>query len=100
MFDVDTSHILLYASSCEICCTYCLFQLPIFISVYKGIREMAELPVVSMKSGGLFWFTDLTVADPYFALPLMTVATLLVTIEVRTQGSCGSLKTDMVLESP
>jgi len=58
------------------------FQIPIFISVYKGISEMAALPVVSMKSGGLLWFSDLTIADPYFALPLMTAATLFITIEV------------------
>ena len=44
---------------------------------------MTALPVVSMQSGGLLWFTDLTVPDPYFALPLITAATLLVTIEVR-----------------
>ena len=59
-----------------------LLQLPIFISVYKGLNEMAALPVVSMQSGGLFWFSDLTVPDPYLALPLMTAATLLITIEV------------------
>jgi len=43
---------------------------------------MAALPVVSMQSGGLFWFSDLTIPDPYFALPLMTAATFLVIIEV------------------
>ena len=59
-----------------------LLQLPIFVSVYTGIREMAQLPVVSMQTGGLLWFTDLTIADPYFGLPLMTATTLLVTIEV------------------
>jgi len=59
-----------------------LFQAPIFLSVYKGINEMAALPVVSMQSGGLLWFTDLTIRDPYFALPLITAATLFITIEV------------------
>jgi len=43
---------------------------------------MAALPVVSMQSGGLLWFTDLTIRDPYFALPLITAATLFITIEV------------------
>ena len=63
-----------------------LFQLPIFISVYAGLREMAELPVISMQTGGLSWFKDLTVADPYYALPLITVATLFVAIEVHVFG--------------
>ena len=60
-----------------------LLQLPIFLSVFTGIREMAALPVVSMQTGGLLWFTDLTVPDPYFVLPLLNAATLLLAIEVR-----------------
>jgi len=43
---------------------------------------MAVLPIESMRDGGLLWFTDLTLADPYYAMPLLTMATFLVTIEV------------------
>jgi len=50
--------------------------------VFVGIRQMANLPVESMKTGGTAWFMDLTVSDPYFALPVMTVALLYATIEV------------------
>lgn len=50
--------------------------------MYRGLNGMAELPVISMQTGGLLWFTDLTVQDPFYALPLMTVATLFITIEV------------------
>jgi len=50
--------------------------------VFVGIRQMANLPVESMKTGGLFWFKDLTVSDPCFALPVMTMALLYATIEV------------------
>lgn len=63
-----------------------LVQAPIFISFFFGIRKMAELPVVSMKTGGLFWFTDLTVPDPYYILPVLTAATFLTTIELGTDG--------------
>ena len=31
-----------------------------------------------MKGGGLSWFSDLTVADPYYILPLLTSATLFI----------------------
>lgn len=48
---------------------------------------MAELPVQSMKEGGLWWFTDLTSADPYYILPLITAATLYVTIEIGTDST-------------
>lgn len=49
---------------------------------------MANLPVESMKTGGTLWFTDLTVADPYYALPVITVAMLYATIEVSVLSVC------------
>lgn len=60
---------------------YC-FQIPIFLSVFTGLREMTGLPVESMKTGGILWFPDLTIPDPIYALPLLTAATLFATIEV------------------
>lgn len=45
------------------------------------IRNMAE-KVPSFKEGGALWFTDLTTADPYFILPIMSGAFTLATIEV------------------
>lgn len=60
----------------------CFQKMPVFLSVFIGLRQMANLPVDSMKTGGLYWFTDLTLPDPFYALPLMTMATFLLTIEV------------------
>ena len=57
--------------------------MPVFLSVFVGLRSMANLPVESMTTGGIFWFTDLTVTDPFYALPVLTMTTLLATIEVR-----------------
>ena len=39
---------------------------------------MANCPVDSMKTGGLSWFSDLTVADPYYILPILTSVTLFI----------------------
>lgn len=47
-----------------------------------GLREMASLPVDSLRSGGLWWFTDLTLCDQFYLLPIITSLTLAVTIEV------------------
>lgn len=58
-------------------------QVPIFISFFIALRRMANVPVESMKTGGAFWFTDLTVPDPYYILPFLSCASLLATIEVR-----------------
>ena len=60
-------------------------QIPIFVSFFIAIRRMAAVPVESMKTGGLFWFTDLTLPDPYFALPFMACFTFIVTMEVHVK---------------
>lgn len=64
-----------------------LAQMPLFISFFIGLRQMANTPVESMREGGLFWFTDLTVADPYYLLPIITSITMLATIEVGTDSA-------------
>lgn len=60
-----------------------LMQVPVFISFFIAIRRMATLPVESMKTGGILWFKDLTVADPFYVLPIVACASFLVTMEVR-----------------
>ncbi|XP_017081200.1 mitochondrial inner membrane protein OXA1L [Drosophila eugracilis] len=64
-----------------------LAQAPLFISFFMGLRQMANTPVESMRDGGLFWFTDLTLADPYYLLPMITSATLYLTIEIGTDSA-------------
>ncbi|XP_026538859.1 mitochondrial inner membrane protein OXA1L [Notechis scutatus] len=59
-----------------------LVQMPIFISFFFALRKMAECPVPSMQTGGLLWFTDLTTSDPYYALPLVTTASMLAVLEL------------------
>ncbi|XP_057331042.1 mitochondrial inner membrane protein OXA1L isoform X2 [Microplitis mediator] len=63
-----------------------LCQAPIFISFFFGLKRMTNLPVDSMREGGLWWFTDLTVTDPYYILPIMTSATLAVTLKMGIDG--------------
>lgn len=63
-----------------------LAQAPLFISFFMGLRGMANCPVESMSYGGLWWFTDLTVPDQFFLLPLITSATMWATIELGVDG--------------
>uniref|UniRef100_A0A4X1UYC6 OXA1L mitochondrial inner membrane protein n=1 Tax=Sus scrofa TaxID=9823 RepID=A0A4X1UYC6_PIG len=53
-----------------------LTQAPIFISFFIALREMANLPVPSLQTGGLWWFQDLTLSDPTYILPLVVTATM------------------------
>lgn len=48
---------------------------------------MANAPVPSFQHGGLWWFTDLTLSDPYIGLPIMTCITLSLTIELGVDGT-------------
>ena len=45
-------------------------QLPVFMSFFFGLRGMTNCPVESMSTGGIFWFENLTVTDPFYLLPL------------------------------
>lgn len=59
-----------------------LVQAPIFLSVFHGLKGMASLPVEGWKTGGTLWFTDLSVCDPFFCLPVIACVTFLANIEV------------------
>lgn len=62
-------------------------QLPIFMSMFIGLRGMANLPLESMMTGGLAWFSDLTTPDPFYALPLLTSATLFLQFKFAADGA-------------
>ena len=51
-------------------------------SLRVAIREMASVPIESMKTGGMLWFSDLTVPDPYYVLPVLSCLSFMATIEV------------------
>jgi len=59
-----------------------VIQLPLFISFFFGLQKMPELFGSELSTGGMLWFTDLTVSDPYVALPVLSAMTFLATIEV------------------
>ncbi|KAI0097295.1 hypothetical protein GGR51DRAFT_541298 [Nemania sp. FL0031] len=47
---------------------------PFSLGMFRLIRGMAGIPVPGMENGGVAWFTDLTVHDPFFILPSISVA--------------------------
>ncbi|KAJ6641722.1 Mitochondrial inner membrane protein OXA1L [Pseudolycoriella hygida] len=75
-----------------------LAQAPVFISFFMGLRQMANAPVESLRTGGLFWFTDLTMPDQYYLLPIITSTTLYITILVGTDGAKLSQQTTQTLK--
>ncbi|KAG8509426.1 Mitochondrial inner membrane protein OXA1L [Galemys pyrenaicus] len=67
-----------------------LTQAPIFISFFIALREMANLPVPSLQTGGLLWFQDLTLSDPTYLLPLVVTATMWGVLELGAETGMQS----------
>ncbi|XP_012225133.1 mitochondrial inner membrane protein OXA1L [Linepithema humile] len=63
-----------------------LIQAPIFCSFFFALRSMTNLPLDSLKQGGFWWLTDLTIPDPYYIMPIITSVTMYITIELATDG--------------
>jgi len=54
-----------------------LASAPIFMSMFFALRNAPQYFPELLSTGGLFWFTDLTAADPYCIMPLFSAATFL-----------------------
>ena len=71
-------------------CLPILVQMPIFIVLYYTIRQFDKLE--SFRTGGLLWFTDLTVADPLFILPFAYVLTMMASQELAMRNTAAQQK--------
>ncbi len=60
-------------------------QFPVFIAFFMALKEMGTY-FPGMATGGDFWFTDLTAADPYYILPLFNSISFLAMIELGGDG--------------
>ena len=49
-------------------------QIPVTLGIFFGIKRMCELPVLQLAHSGLAILPDLTVPDPYMALPIALCA--------------------------
>jgi YidC/Oxa1 family membrane protein insertase len=60
-----------------------LIQMFLGFGTFRLMNGMAHLPVPGLETGGLLWFHNLAIADPYFILPLATSAMMFVVMKVR-----------------
>ncbi|KAJ3291356.1 Mitochondrial inner membrane protein oxa1l [Borealophlyctis nickersoniae] len=63
-----------------------LAQAPIFLSFFWALKGMANFPVPGFSTGGFGWVTDLTVADPYYILPLAASIGTLIVLETGAES--------------
>ena len=59
-----------------------LFQIPVFIGMFRMCLKCSKLPVPGWENGGTLWFTNLGATDPYFLLPVISGVTSVATIWV------------------
>jgi YidC/Oxa1 family membrane protein insertase len=62
-----------------------MFQFPIFIACFMGLRDMGTY-FPGFATGGAFWFTDLSAADPFYIFPLLNSMSFLAMIELGSDG--------------
>lgn len=67
-----------------------VIQIPLFVGGMRLMRTMAALPVPGLDSAGVLWFTDLTVPDPLYILPLVGTAVMILGIRVGYRSSVSS----------
>jgi len=71
-------------------CLPILVQLPIFLVLFYTIGEFERLE--SFRTGGLLWFQDLTVYDPLYILPVLYIATMMVSQEIAMKNTAPEQK--------
>ncbi|KAH9461444.1 hypothetical protein MJO28_009315 [Puccinia striiformis f. sp. tritici] len=67
-----------------------LLQGSLFVSFFWALREMGSNHLPSLTTEGALWFTDLTLAGPWYGLPLFASGLTLLSIE--TASEMGGLK--------
>jgi YidC/Oxa1 family membrane protein insertase len=65
-------------------CLPLLIQLPIFITMFYVIKDFGYTHP-DFTSGGILWFQDLSVQDPYYVLPILSAVTMLAASEITSK---------------
>jgi len=73
-------------------CLPILVQMPVFIGMFYVIRKFGGTPgrtppeYDSFTHGGILWFQDLSHADPYYILPIISALTMLAATEITSKN--------------
>ena len=65
-------------------CLPLLIQMPIFITMFYVIQGFGATHE-SFASGGVLWFQDLSLKDPYYLLPVLSAVTMLAASEITSK---------------
>ena len=71
-------------------------QIPLGYGTFRLLQGMSHLPVPGLDSGGILWIRDLTIADPYFTLPMLTSVMMYYTFKVSNRDCYIPLRMSIV----
>ena len=69
-------------------------QFPFFMGMFFGLKKMPDYFPEEMANGGMLWFPDLTMTDPYYILPAVCFFTFLATVEMGKEQMYASNPTN------
>lgn len=72
-----------------------MLGIPFFIGIFSGINRMCTANVFGLSSGGLGWFTDLTVPDPFLGLQVITAVIYAATIKLGGETGASPMSPGM-----
>ncbi|RPD60686.1 hypothetical protein L226DRAFT_505197 [Lentinus tigrinus ALCF2SS1-7] len=64
-------------------------QLPVTLGMFFGVKKLCDLPLEQLQHSGFAWISDLTVADPTWALPIIATVMMNVQISVSMRDLVG-----------
>lgn len=74
-------------------CLPILLQMPIIIGIFYVVRRFGGDPArdvapeyPSFREGGILWFENLSVMDPYLILPILSAVTMLASMEITNKS--------------
>lgn len=65
-----------------------MLQIPLGYGIFRVVRGMTSLPVPGLLTESALWLKDLTVADPFYAIPVITASCLYFTLRVSDLPRC------------
>ncbi|KAG5947117.1 hypothetical protein E4U59_002097 [Claviceps monticola] len=63
-----------------------LGQIPFTYGLFRIVTGMTHIPVPALENAGFLWFTDLTVADPYYILPALSTVFMIATLSISSKS--------------
>lgn len=57
-------------------------QIPVTLGLFLAVRKMTLLPVEQLKQSGVSFLPDLTMADPYYILPILSTVAINIQMSV------------------